>query len=138
MVRALFAVARIQQPSVIFIDEIDSLLSQRSEGTDTPLRPKIYSTRGFSNHYEIGEVDATRRIKTEFLVQFDGVTTNGAERVLVIGATNRYVHIFPFHKESPRTDIPYLVPMNSTKPPVVDSENDSTLNSPIPTPGSVS
>ncbi|OMJ28870.1 Fidgetin-like protein 1 [Smittium culicis] len=68
MVRALFAVARAKQPSVVFIDEIDSLLSQRSDG----------------------ENEATRRIKTEFLVQFDGVGTTGEEdRILVIGATNR-------------------------------------------------
>ena len=47
MVRALFAVARVHQPAVVFMDEIDSLLSQRS---DT-------------------EHESSRRIKTEFLVQ---------------------------------------------------------------------
>lgn len=31
MVRTLFAVAAVHQPAVIFIDEIDSLLCQRSE-----------------------------------------------------------------------------------------------------------
>lgn len=67
MVRALFAVARCHLPAVIFIDEIDSLLSQRTDG----------------------EHDASRRIKTEFLVQLDGATTNSDERILVVGATNR-------------------------------------------------
>lgn len=67
MVRALFCVARCHQPTVIFIDEIDSLLSQRS---DT-------------------EHESSRRIKTEFLVQLDGATTDSEERLLVIGATNR-------------------------------------------------
>lgn len=46
MVRTLFSVAQILQPSVIFVDEVDSLLSQRNES----------------------ENEATRRIKTEFLV----------------------------------------------------------------------
>ncbi|KAJ2952497.1 hypothetical protein O0L34_g6815 [Tuta absoluta] len=67
MVRALFAVARVHQPAVIFIDEIDSLLTQRS---DT-------------------EHEATRRIKTEFLVQFDGAATAEEDRLLIVGATNR-------------------------------------------------
>lgn len=67
MVRAMFAVARCLQPSVVFIDEIDSLLTQRVDG----------------------EHDSSRRLKTEFLVQFDGVSTSNDDRLLIIGATNR-------------------------------------------------
>lgn len=67
MVRALFAIARCHQPAVIFIDEIDSLLSQRTDG----------------------EHDSSRRIKTEFLVQLDGAATSADDRILVVGATNR-------------------------------------------------
>ena len=66
-VRAMFAVAAARQPSVIFIDEIDSLLTQRSAD----------------------ENEASRRIKTEFLVQFDGAATTAEDVILVIGATNR-------------------------------------------------
>ncbi|XP_026671132.1 fidgetin-like protein 1 isoform X2 [Ceratina calcarata] len=67
MVRALFAVARVYQPSVIFVDEIDSLLTQRSET----------------------EHESSRRLKTEFLVQLDGAATADEDRILIVGATNR-------------------------------------------------
>ncbi|CAI5716823.1 unnamed protein product [Peronospora effusa] len=67
LVRTLFAVAAVKQPSVIFIDEIDSLLTQRS------------ST----------ENEASRRMKTEFLVQLDGAGTKAKDIILVVGATNR-------------------------------------------------
>ncbi|KAK9829573.1 hypothetical protein WJX72_006559 [[Myrmecia] bisecta] len=66
LVRALFKVAAEMQPSIIFIDEIDSILSERS----------------------VGEHEASRRLKTQFLVEFDGVA-NGSERIVLIGATNR-------------------------------------------------
>jgi len=57
--------ARESKPSIIFIDEIDSLCSTRSEG----------------------ENDSTRRIKTEFLVQMQGVG-NDTSGILVLSATN--------------------------------------------------
>jgi len=67
LVRAMFALARYHQPSIIFIDEIDSLLSKRTSKDD----------------------DANRRVKTEFLVQLDGCGTQENDMVFVIGATNR-------------------------------------------------
>jgi len=67
MVKALFSVARHVQPSIIFIDEIDALLSERRSG----------------------EHEGVRRIKTEFLLQFEGMTTGSQERVVVVAATNR-------------------------------------------------
>jgi SpoVK/Ycf46/Vps4 family AAA+-type ATPase len=66
-VRTLFAVAAYRQPSVVFIDEVDSLLCQRSSE----------------------ENEASRRIKTEFMVQLDGAGTDQAARVVIVGATNR-------------------------------------------------
>ncbi len=62
-VRALFVIATLRQPSVIFIDEVDSLLCQRSTE----------------------ENEASRRIKTEFLVQLDGAGTSADSRVVVVG-----------------------------------------------------
>lgn len=67
LVRTLFMVAISRQPSVIFIDEIDSIMSTRTTN----------------------ENDSSRRLKSEFLVQFDGVTSNSSDLVIVIGATNK-------------------------------------------------
>ncbi|XP_058223443.1 uncharacterized protein LOC131333115 isoform X1 [Rhododendron vialii] len=67
LVRELFMVAVSKQPSVIFMDEANSIMS----------------TRVANEH------DASRRLKSEFLVQFDGVTSNSDDLVIVIGATNK-------------------------------------------------
>ncbi len=67
MVKTLFSLAGMYQPSVVFIDEVDSLLCARTEN----------------------ENESSRRIKTEFLCQMDGANTNANERILLIGATNR-------------------------------------------------
>jgi len=80
LVRALFSLAKALAPSIIFVDEIDSLLSSRSGG----------------------EHEATRRIKTEFLIQWSDLQRaaagreqserekerGDASRVLVLAATN--------------------------------------------------
>ena len=65
LIKALFELARKNKPAVIFIDEIDSVLSARSEG----------------------ENEATRRLKTEFLIQMQGVGKDD-RGILVLGATN--------------------------------------------------
>lgn len=65
LVKNLFQLAREHKPSIIFIDEVDSLCSSRSDN----------------------ESESARRIKTEFLVQMQGVG-NDNDGILVLGATN--------------------------------------------------
>lgn len=80
LVRALFAVAKKLSPSIIFVDEIDSIMGSRNSD---------------------GENESSRRIKNEFLIQWSSLSAAAAgsnsrsgsgddedERVLVLAATN--------------------------------------------------
>ncbi|XP_065324951.1 uncharacterized protein LOC135931638 isoform X1 [Gordionus sp. m RMFG-2023] len=67
LVKALFSLAEKIQPCIIFIDEIDCILSTRN-----------------SNDHEV-----STRLKSIFLTQMDGFMSVKNSRVLVIGATNR-------------------------------------------------
>ncbi|XP_054803557.1 uncharacterized protein LOC129306829 isoform X2 [Prosopis cineraria] len=67
LVRVLFELARHHAPSTIFLDEIDAIISQRGESRS--------------------EHEASRRLKTELLIQMDGLTRTN-ELVFVLAATN--------------------------------------------------
>ncbi|MFX1274845.1 MAG: AAA family ATPase [Promethearchaeota archaeon] len=68
LISSLFKVARIRAPSLIFIDEIDSVATSRGGGTESS-----------------GE----RRVKTQLLSEIQGLKTSERQRILTLGATNR-------------------------------------------------
>lgn len=80
LVRILFEMARFYAPSTVFVDEIDSIASKRGGG----------------------DHEASKRMKTEFFIQMDGVASEAAQdnegeeekepeikNVMVLAATNR-------------------------------------------------
>jgi len=72
LVAGLFSLARKTQPSIIFIDEIDSFLRERSKG----------------------DHEVTAMMKAEFMTLWDGLLS-GSDRILILGATNRLRDIDP-------------------------------------------
>jgi ATP-dependent 26S proteasome regulatory subunit len=67
ILKALFEIAQGMAPSIIFVDEVDSILSQRKSD----------------------EHEASRRLKTEFMIQMDGIKQQrDSQSVLVISCTN--------------------------------------------------
>ncbi|KAK7380420.1 hypothetical protein VNO78_32930 [Psophocarpus tetragonolobus] len=67
-VRALFTLAAKVAPTIIFVDEVDSMLGQRTR---------------------VGEHEAMRKIKNEFMTHWDGLLSGPNEQILVLAATNR-------------------------------------------------
>ncbi|KAL1297045.1 hypothetical protein AAFC00_004634 [Neodothiora populina] len=71
LVSAVFTLARKLQPTIVFIDEVDAVLSQRRSG----------------------EHEASGMVKAEFMTHWDGLTsadsTGEPQRICILGATNR-------------------------------------------------
>jgi len=68
LISALFKLARLKAPSLIFMDEIDSIATKRGEGSESG-----------------GE----RRVKTQLLSEIQGLKSTHDKPLLVLGATNR-------------------------------------------------
>ncbi len=68
LVRVLFDLAKYHSPSTIFLDEIDALMSQRGDDGG-------------------GEHEASRRMKTELLIQMDGLARSN-DKVFVLCVSN--------------------------------------------------
>ncbi|XP_008276290.1 katanin p60 ATPase-containing subunit A-like 2 [Stegastes partitus] len=68
LVRVLFELARYHAPSTVFLDELESVMSQRGASTG-------------------GEHEGSRRMKTELLVQMDGLAKSD-DLVFVLAASN--------------------------------------------------
>jgi len=66
-VQALFSLAAKVSPTIIFIDEVDSMLGQRSS---------------------INDNSSMRRVKNEFMSRWDGLLSKPDEKIIVLAATN--------------------------------------------------
>ncbi|KAI3636473.1 hypothetical protein MIR68_005825 [Amoeboaphelidium protococcarum] len=87
LVHALFSLAKKLQPSIIFIDEIDAFLRERSQ----------------SDH------EVTGMMKAEFMSLWDGLLNDSQDAIIILGATNRAQDIDKaFLRRMPKR---YLVPM---------------------------
>ena len=73
LVRVLFELARHHAPSTIFMDELDAVMSSRDGG---------------GVHSGGGDHESSRRLKTELLVQLDGLNRDEGELVFLLAATN--------------------------------------------------
>ena len=89
-VKAIFSVAKENQPCIIFIDEIDSLTRSRSNSDN----------------------EAMSSIKSELLSAWDGLLERG-DQIVVLGATNRPQDIDPAFKR--RMPLQFHVGLPCTK-----------------------
>lgn len=77
IVRRAFATARAAAPCILFFDEIDSIVGSGNGGYDHQMNRSG------------GGASPESRVLSTFLNETDGLTSNGGDNVMVMGATNR-------------------------------------------------
>ena len=93
-VKAVFTLASKISPSVVFVDEVFKVFLIVLEISERSILRKI---QNFTNQVDSmlgrrekpGEHEAMRKMKNEFMANWDGLRTKDRERVLVLAATNR-------------------------------------------------
>lgn len=100
LIHCLFDYAQLAAPSIIFLDEVDALLSSRGGTNSASSSSSSGGSGGHDSNSTVksstggsGEHESSRRMKTEFLSRMDGLlstttTTNKQQRVMVLATTN--------------------------------------------------
>jgi len=96
-VRSLFKLARQNKPTIIFIDEIDTLAKKRG-----------------------GDKNESTQTLTQFLKEMEGFDSKANEGVFVIGATNRIEDIDPAAKRRFSTNIKIPLPTDKDRKAILE------------------
>ena len=103
LIKELFKLAKEEQPSIVFVDEVDAIATQRGSRD---------------------EIGGERRIKTQLLIEMEGIKGKAQERIIVLGATNRPWEIDPAFRRRFEKRVYVTLPDESARKRVFEIHTD--------------